>query len=103
DGVQSVGTGLVNHGTLVLIDSTINGPVNSPAGSAVNVIGNVAFNQLVSGAGQFFGSGTAIFNGGYSPGDSPAAINFQGGVTLGAANTLTIDVGGTTPGNGPNN
>jgi fibronectin-binding autotransporter adhesin len=98
DGVQSVGTGLVNHGTLVLIDTTINGPVNSPAGSVVNVIGGVLFNQLVSGAGQFFGSGTTTFNGGYHPGDSPATVNFQGGVALGGSNTLAIELGGLTPG-----
>ena len=97
DGVQSVGAGLVNHGTLVLIDTAINGPVNSPTGSVVNVIGGVTFNQLVSGAGQFFGSGTTTFNGGYHPGDSPATVNFQGGVTLGGGNTLGIELGGLTP------
>jgi hypothetical protein len=98
DGVQSVGIGLVNHGTLVLIDTTINGPVNSPAGSVVNVIGGVTFNQLVSGAGQFFGSGTTTFNGGFHPGDSPATVNFQGGVALGNGNTLAVELGGLTPG-----
>jgi autotransporter-associated beta strand protein len=44
-GVQSVGTGLVNHGTLVLINSTINGPVNTPASSTVTVVGSVTFNH----------------------------------------------------------
>ncbi len=98
DGIQSVGTGLVNHGTLVLIDTTLNGPVTSPAGSTVTIVGGVAFNQLFSGAGQFFGPGTTAFNGGYHPGDSPATVNFQGGVTLGGGNTLAIELGGPTPG-----
>ncbi len=97
DGAQSVGTGLVNHGTLVLVDTTINGPVNTPAGSTVTVVGGVTFNQLVSGAGQFFGPGTTTFNGGYSPGDSPATVTFQGGVTLGGSNVLNIEFGGTAP------
>jgi hypothetical protein len=98
DGAQSVGTGLVNHGTLVLIDTTINGPVNSPVGSTVTVVGGVTFNQLFSGAGQFFGPGTTTFNGGFHPGDSPATVNFQGGVALGSSNTLAIELGGLTPG-----
>jgi hypothetical protein len=93
-----VGTGLVNHGTLVLIDTTINGPVSSPAGSTVTIVGGVAFNQLVSGAGQFFGPGTVTFNGGFHPGDSPATVNFAGSVTLGLNNTLAIELGGLTPG-----
>src|SRR5262249_44785729 len=95
---QSVGSGLENHGTLLVVDTTISGPVNSPAGSAINVVGNVVFNGLVSGAGQFFGSGRATFNGGNQPGDSPATINFEGSATLGNSNVLTIELGGTTPG-----
>ncbi|MCC7083591.1 MAG: hypothetical protein IT427_01130, partial [Pirellulales bacterium] len=98
DGTQSVGTGLENHGNLVLIETSIDGPVTSPAGSTVNVVDAVTFNHLFSGAGQFFGSGTATFNGGYNPGDSPAIVNFEGGVALGGNNVLTIELGGTTPG-----
>jgi T5SS/PEP-CTERM-associated repeat protein len=98
DGVQSVGTGLANQGTLVLIDSTLNGPVTSPTGSTVNVVGDVAFAQPFSGAAQFFGSGTATFNGGYNPGDSPANVSFEGNVALADTNTLFIEIGGATPG-----
>jgi T5SS/PEP-CTERM-associated repeat protein len=98
DGVQSVGAGLVNHGKLVLVETTIDGPVTSSADSMVNVIDAVTFNSSFSGAGQFFGSGTATFTGGYTPGDSPAIVSFEGGVAFGGDNVLTIELGGTTPG-----
>ena len=93
-GIQDVGTGLANNGTAVFINTTVAGPVNSPAGSVMNIVGDVTFNGLVSGAGGFFGSGTAIFNGGHNPGDSPAVVTVEGNVFYGDANTLTIELGG---------
>ncbi len=62
--------GIVNLGTLNLVDCTVNGDVRSPAGSTINVAGTVVFNGLVSGAGTFSGTtNEVVFNGGYSPGD----------------------------------
>ncbi len=62
--------GLVNTGTLNLIDATIDGDVRSPAGSTINVAGTAVFNGHVSGAGTFSGNTNQIlFNGGYAPGD----------------------------------
>ena len=52
----------------------------------------------VSGAGAFTGGGAKIFEGGYSPGNSPATVSLDGPVTLGDTNTLKIELGGTTPG-----
>ncbi len=89
---------LTNHNELIAVDTVINGPVTTPAGSTVTVIGTVEFNDLVSGAGEFFGPGTAVFNGGQVVGDSPAAVGFEGSVGYGANSALFIEVGGTTPG-----
>jgi hypothetical protein len=55
------------------------------------------FQNLVDGAGSF--SGLVAFLGGWSPGNSAAAVTV-GNVTLGAANTLTMELGGATPGSG---
>ncbi len=85
---------LTNNGGLTLIDTTLDQPVVSPAGSIINVIGDVTFNGAVSGAGDIFGSGTPLFNGGYSPGDSPAAVTVENDLKLGAANTLSIELAG---------
>jgi hypothetical protein len=91
--------GLVNLGTLNLTDAVIDGDVRTPAGSTVNVAGEATFNGFVSGAGTFSGTTNQVtFNGGYSPGDSPAAIDFGGDLVFGAANLLEIEIGGTAPG-----
>ncbi len=92
--------GLVNLGTLNLINTTINGDVRSPAGSNINVAAGVTFNGLVSGAANFPGAALVTFNGGYDPGDSPAAINFAGPIAFGPNATLHIELGGLTPGPG---
>ena len=58
------------------------------------------FTGLVSGAGSFGGFGNVEFDGGYSPGNSPASVTFQGDLNLGSANLLTMELGGTTLGTG---
>lgn len=92
------GTGLTNTGELTLADTTVAGPVTSPAGSTITVLGTVTFNDLVSGAGGIFGPGTAVFNGGHNPGDSPAAVSVEGSLEYGSANTLSVELGGLTAG-----
>lgn len=91
--------GLVNLGTLNLTDAFVDGDVRTPAGSTVNIAGDATFNGFVSGAGTFSGTTNQVtFNGGYSPGDSPAAIAFGGDVAFGAGNVLALEIGGTAPG-----
>ncbi|QDT01581.1 beta strand repeat-containing protein [Adhaeretor mobilis] len=90
--------GLDNTGDLVLINSTVNGPVSNSAGSSTTVVGTVDFNGTISGPGNFFGPGTANFNGGLAIGASPAEVNFEGNVALAAANTLFIEIGGLLAG-----
>lgn len=76
----------------------------------MNVFGNVTNNGVisiqngrsayfwnnVSGSGSFTGTGTAVFLASLSPGNSPASVNFAGGVTLSTA--LAMELGGTTAG-----
>lgn len=93
-----VSSAVTNNGSLILEGATLDQPVTSPAGSTIDVIGDVTFNGLVSGAGGIFGSGTATFNGGYSPGDSPAAVPIETDLVLGALNSLNIELAGTANG-----
>ncbi|MEX2093689.1 MAG: PEP-CTERM sorting domain-containing protein [Pirellulales bacterium] len=88
--------GLTNQGDLTAIDATIGGPVTN--NTAVTVVGTVDFNGLVSGPGDFFGPGTANFNGGMAPGSSPGEVHFEGNLALADTNTLFIEIAGTTPG-----
>jgi len=53
----------------------------------------------MKGAGSANLSGTStttIFNGGYSPGDSPAEVLISGDVSFGSTNTLFLELAGTT-------
>jgi hypothetical protein len=90
--------GLANNTDLILNDTTIEGTVDNFGGSTVRVLGTVDFNGLVSGSGNFFGPGTANFNGGMALGASPAEVSFEGNVVLGASNTLFAELGGIVPG-----
>ena len=56
------------------------------------------FSGLVTGSADFRGGGTVEFLGGLSPGNSPAAISFEGDVLLGSNNVLTLELGGLIAG-----
>jgi len=72
----------------------VQGVVNGPTtlGQAIT------FTGPVSGAGSFHGD--FIFDGSYSPGNSPAATIIDGDATFTSGNTLIIELGGITPGTG---
>jgi hypothetical protein len=53
--------GLINNGSLRLVDVVIDGDVISPAGSTIDVAGTVVFNGTLSGDPAIRGSGTVIF------------------------------------------
>ena len=53
------------------------------------------FNDLVTGIGS---ANNVTYNGGFSPGHSPAEVFLRGTTSLAAANTLFIELGGLTPG-----
>ena len=57
--------GLTNLGELNLINSTVNGTVNSS--SAVALSGSNTFSGAVSGPGNFTGDGAVEFDGSYAP------------------------------------
>jgi len=88
--------GLVSTGELVLVNATVAGPVTSPAGSAIDVVGTVTFQDLVSGEADIYGSGTAVFEGGHSPGDSIATVGIEGGAVYGDEGSLRIELSGAT-------
>ena len=97
--VQDFGNSLKNSGDVVFTDPTIvEGPINNASGAAITALENVTFNDLVSGAGDFFGAGTITFKGGMAPRASPAAVSFEGGVVFDNTNTLEIELGGTSLG-----
>ncbi|HKY32420.1 MAG TPA: hypothetical protein VJV23_07790 [Candidatus Polarisedimenticolia bacterium] len=87
---------LHNEGDLALVDAAIDAAVHSPAGTSITVVGEVIFNGPFRGGAPFNGRGTAVFNDGCSPGDSPAVVPFEGGVRFGPASALTIELGATT-------
>ena len=86
----------LNGGPLTLTSATINGDVHTA--DDINITESSTFNGLVSGDANFPGAGTANFLGGYSPGDSPALVSFQGDVVFGSDNTLMMEIGGLNTG-----
>ena len=89
DGNAATDDGILNLGAINLINAVINGDVHSPSNSVVNVAGTATFNGLFKGGAGFSGTQNLVtFNGGYEPGDSPAAISFGGSVAFGSGNTL---------------
>src|SRR5262249_8714799 len=61
------------------------------------------FFGTVHGASSFSGGGTVDFEGVHQVGNSPAVISIGGDAIYGVASALDINLGGTTPGNGPGN
>ncbi len=69
------------------------GEMRVSAGGAANFFGPV------SGAGSFTGTGQARFEGGFSPGASPALVTISFDVFYGSDSPILMELGGTTPGN----
>ena len=97
-GTFTTNNGL-DHRGVISGHGTINGPVAHDV--LATITGGVGadvliFNGAVVGGGDF--GGNIRFNGSYSPGNSPAQTTFTGDTVFGPANTLIIELGGTTPG-----
>lgn len=73
-------------------DVVNNGIIQVSAGSTAVYFGNV------SGAGIYAGAGTNFYEGGFSPGLSPARVTFGGDVAFGSASTLTMEIAGLIAG-----
>jgi len=56
------------------------------------------FFGLVNGAGPFTGTGEVYYEGGYSPGNSPALVTTESSIFFGNNNTLTMEIGGIVAG-----
>jgi hypothetical protein len=80
-GTRSFSGAVTNNGTIDVATNT-----------------TAAFNAFVTGAGDFTGGGTSEFNGGFSPGNSPAQVDVAGDVVFGSGNTLLMELAGLTPG-----
>jgi len=91
-GVTNTGAISVAGSLDVLGAVTNNGVVSTAAGSTIRFFGPV------SGPGSYTGTGTVTFLNTFSPGASPAEVNFDGDVSLGGASSLVIELAGTAPG-----
>ncbi|HUT36589.1 MAG TPA: PEP-CTERM sorting domain-containing protein [Planctomycetota bacterium] len=92
------GSGLTNTGDAMFMGTTVTGPVYTPTGSRVTVLGTVTFNDLVKGGGSFWGPGTTVFNADHEPGDSPGLVTFEGSLAYGPLAHLVMEIGGPTAG-----
>lgn len=122
-GTLNFTNGLSNAGQMNFSggNSDVFGVVNSVAGSRVITSGGstatfydaftnnatevrtsansaTVFFGLVNGAGPFTGTGEVYYEGGYSPGNSPALVTTESSIFFGNNNTLTMEIGGITAG-----
>jgi hypothetical protein len=73
--------------------SSNNGTINIPSGRTAT------FGNSVTGGGKYSGTGTAVFNASFSPGNSgTATVTFGGKANFAAGSTINIELGGTVPG-----
>lgn len=89
------GTVVVSNGAQVTFanDFRNNGELRVSDGGAVNFFGNV------SGGGKFGGDGQSRFEGGFTPGNSPALISVGFKATYAGSSWIEMELGGTEPGN----
>lgn len=100
EGVGSVRTGgLANSGSINASGALdVFGPVTNSGIVNVQPGATARFYGPVSGAGNYTGPGTTSFQNSFSPGASPAQVNFGGDLVFGGGANLAIEIGGTTPG-----
>jgi len=103
-GTSSIAAPITNQAGAKLIVSngaqaTFTGAVANAGELRVSAGGAANFFGLVSGAGTFTGTGQARFEGGFSPGASPAAVTINFDVFYGSDSPILMELGGTTPGN----
>ena len=85
---------LLEKGKNLAGQGTINGEFHNDGDVSGGGTG-IIFNDLVTGTGS---ANNVTYNGGFSPGNSPAEVFLRGTTNLAAANTLFIELGGFTPG-----
>ena len=85
---------LLEEGKNLIGQGTVNGEFHNDGDVSGGGTG-IVFNDLVTGIGS---ANNVTYNGGFSPGHSPAEVFLRGTTSLAAANTLFIELGGLTPG-----
>jgi len=94
--IGAINETIVPAGTALAAADTFDGRlINQGLVAAEGADARLYLNGLVSGAGSF--SGDVVFRGGFSPGNSPAAVRLDDAV-FGPSNTLTMELGGLMPG-----
>lgn len=95
DVTNNAGGKIISSGggpTTFFDDVTNNGEIRTTAGSFT------VFYGAAAGSGTYTGLGTVNFEGDLKPGNSPAAVHFDGDVVLGTASTLRMELGGSIVG-----
>ena len=85
---------LLEAGKTLTGQGTVNGEFHNDGDVAGGGTG-IVFNDLVTGIGS---ADNVTYNGGFSPGHSPAEVFLGRTASLGSANTLYIELGGVAPG-----
>ena len=85
---------LLEEGKNLVGQGTVNGEFHNDGDVSGGGAG-IVFNDLVTGIGS---ANNVTYNGGFSPGHSPAEVFLRGTANLAASNTLFIELGGLTPG-----
>lgn len=122
-GVFEAVGGIVNEGTIAMSASASDffGDVSNEAGGVIISTGdgtitfhddvihngteirttegsNTVFLGSLTGAGAFTGLGDVLVEGDLQPGNSPAAVTFEGNLALGQSALTEIELGGLNPG-----
>ena len=84
-------TGSISGSATIDVQSTANLDVAGASGGFI-----VATGQTLKGNGNVLGATTV--NGTLSPGASPGTLTFNNALTFGTASALTLEIGGTNPG-----
>ena len=94
---QTMNPGLVIDGTLDVSDGDLSifGTVQHNNKIKVKSLLTLTFKDDVTGPGIFTGLGTTVFEAGYSPGASPAEVDFDGNIILGGTHLLTLELAGS--------
>ena len=94
DGNVTIGTsGTIDVGPG---DAEINAPVLNRGTGNVQAGSTLTFTRSVRGAGNYTDLGTVVFQDTFSPGESTAAISFDGNVVIDATGTLEIEIAAST-------
>ncbi len=97
-GIQDFGAGLLNEGSLALINASATGNITGTSGGEVTLVNGATFNGIFLGAGNLVGSGTATFTGGFGAADGAGSLDIEVDVTLTETNTFFVEIGGTSAG-----